>query len=251
MIARIKPNAPAQLDTGEYSGIDNLEVMEVARKYRAYLTSLVVDAAPPGAGQSGRLQLLDFGAGAGSYAADLRAAGHDVVCVELDSTLRDRLTADGFPSVRSVADLGDRQFDVVYTMNVLEHIEDDVEALRSLRSLVAPGGRLVVYVPAFTVLFTAMDTKVGHLRRYRRRNLIAAVERAGFTVERCEYADSLGFLATLAYRLVGSRKGDLNPSAIAAYDRFAFPVSRAVDRVSGRFFGKNLALVARTGQETP
>src|SRR5437588_738887 len=67
---------------------------------------------------------------------------------------------------------------------------------------------------------------------------------AGFRVDRCSYADSLGFLAALAYRAVGNRSGDLNPRSVTVYDRFAFPLSRALDHVTGRLFGKNLALIA-------
>jgi SAM-dependent methyltransferase len=229
------------MTTDAYGGVDNLEVMEVATNYRRFLTDLVASVADPVDGQ----RLLDFGVGVGTHAEELRALGYDVSCVESDDGLRARLGSRGFRAVKSVAELGDERFDLVYSFNVLEHIADDLGALCDLRRVSAPGATLVLYVPAFQLLYTAMDRKIGHLRRYRRRHLVGAVERAGYHVQQCRYADSLGFFASLAYRAAGDRNGDLNEATVAAYDRYAFPLSRALDRGTGRWFGKNLVLLGR------
>ncbi|HEX6476234.1 MAG TPA: methyltransferase domain-containing protein [Acidimicrobiales bacterium] len=235
------------MTTEAYTGVDNLEVMEVATNYRRFLTDLVASVLDPVDGQ----RVLDFGVGVGTHAEEVRALGYDVSCVETDDTLRERLRSRGFRAVRSPDELGDERFDVVYSFNVLEHIADDGRALRELRRVTAPGGTLVLYVPAFQLLYSAMDRKIGHLRRYRRRQLVSAVEQAGYGVCQCRYADSLGFFATLAYRAGGSRRGDLNEAAVAAYDRYAFPLSRALDRGVGRWFGKNLVLVGRAEDTRP
>ena len=187
---------------------------------------------------------MDFGAGTGTHAASMRDRGYDVTCIEIDPTLqrvlRDRgLTVGEAPSAFEPA-----SFDVAYSMNVIEHIVDDEQALASLVRCVRPGGRLVVFVPAFPLLFSSMDEKVGHVRRYRRRGLVDLVTRAGFEVDRCRYVDSLGFPATLAYKALGSRDGDLGEGSLGFYDRVVFPVSRGLDRVLGRVVGKNLLLVA-------
>lgn len=234
------------MSTGSYTGTDNLEVMEVAVNYRRYLTGLVTQVLGPD-GRSRRL--LDFGAGVGTQALALRSLGYDVTCVELDDTLRRRLSDMGFASAATVEELKGQVFDLAYTMNVLEHIHDDVGALRGVRDVVVPGGELVVYVPAFEVLYTAMDRKVGHVRRYRRAQLVRTVTAAGFDVRRVAYADSLGFLAALAYRVAGNRRGDLDERAVAVYDRFVFPPSRMLDRVTWPAFGKNLVLVARRRED--
>lgn len=232
---------PSGTSTGAYSGVDNLEVMEVATNYRRFLTHLVSSAAGPADGQ----RLLDFGVGVGTHAEELRALGYDVSCVETDDGLRQDLQSRGFRAAVAVEELGSERFDIVYSFNVLEHVADDVGSLRLLRQVTAPGGTLVLYVPAFQLLYTAMDRKVGHLRRYRRRQLMSRVEEAGYRVERCRYADSLGFLAAMIYRIAGSREGDLNEHAVAAYDRFAFPASRVLDRPLGRWLGKNLIVIGR------
>jgi SAM-dependent methyltransferase len=195
-------------------------------------------------GPPGAAPILDFGTGAATHAQALRRRGYDVTCVESDAGLRTRICDLGFTACATFEELDGQRFPAAYTLNVLEHIDDDVGALRLLHAALEPGGTLVVYVPAFQALYTSMDRKVGHVRRYRRNDLVQKVGAAGFRVEHCSYADSLGFLATLAYRAVGNRSGDLNPRSVAAYDRFAFPLSRALDHVTGRLFGKNLALVA-------
>ena len=74
--------------------------------------------------------------------------------------------------------------------------------------------------------------------------LRAKVEAAGFAVLAAEYVDSLGFLATLAYRFAGSAGGAIDRRALRFYDRFVFPVSRWSDRALKRVIGKNVLVVA-------
>jgi SAM-dependent methyltransferase len=224
-----------------YTGVDNLEVMASAKNYLRFLNDSIAQVAGPHrAGQ----RILDFGAGVGTHAFDLRQRGYDVACAEIDEEMRARLTVAGFDAKASTAAFEAETFDVVYTMNVLEHIEDDLGALQGLHRVLKPSGRLVVYVPALQVLFSSMDRKVGHLRRYHRRPLMELVSEAGFAVESGAYVDSLGYFSTLVYKAVGSRKGDISTGSVSLYDRVVFPVSRAADRIVGRGFGKNLLVVA-------
>jgi SAM-dependent methyltransferase len=229
-----------------YSGIGNLEVMAEARNYVRFLNDQISEAAGPPDPLS---PLLDFGAGAGTHAREMRGRGYEVDCIEIDPTLMAVLADDGFSVWDATSALGGRSYSTCYTMNVLEHIPDDVAALRGVNSVMDPNGSLVVYVPAFQMLFSAMDTKVGHLRRYRRRQLMAVVEEAGFSISRCVYVDSIGFLAALVFRLVGNDDGELGTRSVSLYDRFLFPVSRVCDVALRRVLGKNLLLVASPNAE--
>lgn len=230
----------SQRDGGaDYTGADNLEVMKEAVNYNRYLLELIRKHA--GDARS----VIDFGAGAGTFAAPTAQAGFDLTAVELDDGLRTHLGRLGLRAAASTAELPAGSFDYAYTLNVLEHINDDVAALRELRKILKPGARLLVYVPAFPVLYTSMDAKVGHVRRYKRDSLVASVSAAGFTIDRVEYADSIGFFATLAFRLTDRGSGDINLRLLKLYDRVVFPLSRALDLLTRRWFGKNLVLVAQ------
>ncbi len=227
-----------------YGGADNLEVMREAENYNNYLLCTVRNHAGGGA------RVLDFGAGGGQFAVPLAAHGLAVTALEPDATLRGKIQRSGVTAVGAPDQLADSSFEYIYTLNVLEHIADDVAALRQLHSKLTPGGTLLVYVPAFPALYTRMDARVGHVRRYTRKTLIAAVRSAGFTIDRVEYVDSLGFFATLLFKVVGDRGGDINPRALRLYDRAVFPLSRLLDAVTQRWFGKNLLLVAHSDAAT-
>ena len=96
-----------------------------------------------------------------------------------------------------------------------------------------------------------MDQKVGHVRRYRLTELVEKCQKAGFEVTAGGYVDSLGFLASLAYRLLGTGDGTLNGNTVRLYDRHVFPLSRMLDTLTGRFFGKNAWVHARRPDTNP
>ena len=222
-----------------YQGTDNLEIMVDARNYNRFLVDLVARHA---GGKSH--QAVDFGAGIGTIAAMLRERGLSVICVETDAAQRRTLSERGFVAVAGLANLGDGTLPYAYSLNVLEHIQDDRAVVGDLARKLSPGGRLFVYVPAFSLLYSSMDRKVGHFRRYRRAGLVKLMEEAGLNVTRARYVDSLGFLATLAYKALGSNTGDLNRQSIIIFDRFIFPMNRVFDWILGRLIGKNLYVVA-------
>jgi SAM-dependent methyltransferase len=208
--------------------------MQEAVNYNRYLLDTVRNYAPP------RARVLDFGAGGGQFAAPLSAMGLNITALEPDQLLQQRLRAQGLRAVGSTDELPDASLDYIYTLNVLEHIEDDEAALRSLYAKLSDNGKLLIYVPAFPVLYTSMDAKVRHIRRYTRDSLMSRVKAAGFHIEHVSYADSIGFFATLLFKWIGNKDGNVSIGALKLYDRAVFPLSRALDTLTGRWFGKNL-----------
>jgi SAM-dependent methyltransferase len=139
---------------------------------------------------------------------------------------------------------------VIFTSNVLEHIEDDRAVLASLRERLSPGGVLIVFVPAFMLLWTRLDDKVGHFRRYTKRELATRLEQSGLRVAQARYFDSAGFAVALLFRLAGSGDGEPSSRALALYDRYVVPASRVLDILLSRFLGKNVFAVAERSRRS-
>lgn len=222
----------------EYSGAENLEVMDDAVNYNAYLSRLVRAYALP------TDRILDFGAGIGTFSLPLKREGFDISCVEPDPRQLQRVTENEVPGFSDLAAVPDETYDYIFTLNVLEHVEDDQAALRDVARKLKHGGRLLIYVPAFQLLFSSMDRAVGHCRRYRLEDLSEQVSSAGFEIKEARYVDSVGFIASLAFKYIGSKDGSLNRNAVILFDRLAFPVSLLLDLATKRLFGKNLLIVA-------
>ncbi|MGW0251600.1 class I SAM-dependent methyltransferase [Nocardia goodfellowii] len=223
-----------------YTGRDNLEAMSGAVNYNRFLIDCVDKHVT-----SPNLRILDFGAGSGTYAEMLAARQIIPDCLEPDTELRKLLHAKGYCVVEDATrQSGTDTYSLIYTFNVLEHIKNDQEALEQIASRLCSGGTLVVYVPALEVLFTSMDTKVGHYRRYRRTQLNRILRNAGLEVVESRYCDPIGFFATLVYKIAGSDDGSINPRALHFYDRLVFPLSKALQRMTGKLFGKNVLVVA-------
>jgi SAM-dependent methyltransferase len=75
------------------------------------------------------------------------------------------------------------RFDLIGMFDVIEHLADDVGALRDVTRLLRPGGKLVLTVPAHMGLWSYADEFAGHYRRYARRELTEKLARAGLRVE--------------------------------------------------------------------
>jgi len=160
----------------------------------------------------------------------LRERGVSVLCIEPDPAQCARIREAGMTAFAGLDALPDGSLCYVYSLNVLEHIEDDESALRLIATKLASEGRLLLCGPAFQLLFSSMDRKVGHFRRYRRQQLIGLARRAGLKVVVARYADSLGFLATLVYKMAGVRYR-LHRSAIQRHVR---PVHFSVEALLRR-----------------
>jgi len=107
-------------------------------------------------------------------------------------------------------------FDLVTALDALEHFADDAAALRELHRVCRPGGSLVLTVPAFGWLWGSVDELGHHHRRYRRRELAARVEAAGFEIVLDRYFNSLLFPGVAAVRLLSRALRRLVPGRSGA-----------------------------------
>ncbi len=193
---------------------------------------------------------IEVGSGLGDYALEWIQSVPRLTCTEADPSrllaLKDRMADEPRVTVRELLlptnERGTHSAAVSY--NVLEHIEDHVGALRSVRGLLRPGGAVILVVPAFEFAMSPVDVTVGHVRRYTKKTMRAALTEAGFAVERLHYANALGLIgyyaATSVFRLVPT-EGPM----VRFYDRFVLPVTREAERLVRPPFGQSVFAVGR------
>ncbi|WP_307849612.1 class I SAM-dependent methyltransferase [Qaidamihabitans albus] len=134
--------------------------------------------------------------------------------------------------------------DTLIAINVLEHIEDDTDALRRLSDSIRPGGNIVLFVPGYQQLYGEFDRKVGHFRRYTPGTVTEAAEAAGLSVRLARPVNFLGAFAWWAAVRKGGA-GAPNRKLVAIYDRLVVPVTKAVEKVVRVPFGQSVLCVAR------
>lgn len=146
-------------------------------------------------GPMARGRLLEIGCGAGAFLNDLSGIGFDCVAVESSKAAYDLATYinsknENVKIYSEVRESWKADFDYCLSFEVLEHIEDDRSALEQWGSLIRPGGRLILSVPAHQKRWSDDDVWAGHFRRYEREGLKRLLKQAGYSVE---YMECYGF----------------------------------------------------------
>lgn len=201
-------------------------------------------------------KVLEVGAGTGHNTEILARHATSVTALEPDPSLFDI-------AQRNCAGLSNVQFlcstlrdhvhsghdaggvtSVVY-VNVLEHIENDLDELRLAYKLLSSGGHVVVFSPARPSYYGTLDQSSLHFRRYSSREAEALLSTAGFELVRLEQHDPLGgVLYFILYRVL--RVKSAGRTSVFAYDNIVLPVSQLVARMTKyRLAGKNILFIGR------
>lgn len=228
-----------------YFGLD-LDAMSVADRY----SREIVRGFSPYLGQ----RVAEVGAGIANISVLLLERGlTELLAIEPDHLMHERLAERLKPYANAVACKGllstvieqgrIEAVDSVVSVNVLEHVEDDVEDLARMHSVLRPGGHLCLWVPAVPALYSRFDRMLGHYRRYRKTELAAKLRGAGFQILQLGYRDVVGLFAWfLCCRVLGRA---LTRRSVGLYDRLVVPVTSSVGRWVHPPLGKNLLAVAR------
>lgn len=233
---------PATFDEADEGLLEVLEGLEQTKNYSAWIIDLISPHV------SGRI--LEVGAGRGTYSTYFATRGHltalepsEAHCAALRERLRDQ------PNVVVInaqldGSAAPGSYDTVVLLNVLEHIADDHRALGDIYESLAPGGKIILWVPAFEALYGKFDERIGHYRRYRRNQLLAVLHNVGFQQVTARYTNMPGFFAWwIVVRLL--RRSTTTGRLASIYDRFFIPVVRRVERVVHFPVGQSLLVVAQ------
>jgi len=223
-----------------YTGQDNLEVMQGAKNYNQYQRDFLIDEIDK-IKNRGIIKVLDFGAGIGTYADLIRGKSISVECVEVDPGQAKILRQKGY-KVYSELDEVHSKYDMIYSLNVLEHIKDDAIILEKLKNKLKEKGLILVYVPAFMVLFTKLDILVEHHRRYKIIDMHNLSKKSNIHLRSVKYCDPIGFFAALTYRFIGG-SGNLNHNSVKIFDKYLFPLSISLEKFTKNILGKNVLAI--------
>ena len=186
-------------------------------------------------------RILEIGCGTGHNLPMLARFGA-VEAIEIDPAAR------GIAAERLGRPVGDAPlpelpgvdrgaYDLVAVLDVVEHIEDDVAALKAMASLLKPGGKILIAVPAHQWMWSAHDVVNHHHRRYSKRTLTAAIAAAGLKPHKLRWFNSLLFPLAAAARIAGRIRGK--------DDSDDSPPSKPVNALFERIFRLERHLVGR------
>ena len=192
---------------------------------------------------------LEVGAGIGDYAQVWSRPGRVLTASEADpdrlAVLRARFAGRTDVVVRElevpITETADHS--AVVALNVLEHIEDDVAALRSFAGLVRPGGTVVLIVPAFEIAMSDFDREIGHYRRYTRKTLTRAFVAAGLRPVEVHYVNAVGLLGWIVLMRLLRKRTDETP--VSFFDRALVPLLRRAEARVRPPFGQSVFAVAQ------
>jgi SAM-dependent methyltransferase len=195
-------------------------------------------------------EILDGGCGSGIFLRHLRALGYErIEGFEPSAPLREASRRQGAITVHRR--FPEKIYDAIFLLDVLEHVEDDEEILRTVFDHLGEGGRLYLSVPAHPSLWSGHDEVNMHRRRYTRAGLRRLLPAAGFQVERLSYWNMLLFPPVALRRLLWKGAGSLEIGrALAPFSALAglaLRLENAIVLKTDLPLGLSLIAVARRG----
>jgi SAM-dependent methyltransferase len=132
-------------------------------------------------------------------------------------------------------------YDTIIAINVIEHIENDEAVIRNMHRLLVSGGRIIILVPAYQLLFNKLDSGLGHFRRYTAARIVNTVQAHGFSVQRAFYFNFIGILGW-SFSGILQQNGKIPDWQIKLYNVLV-PLFRVIDRITFRAAGLSVICV--------
>jgi SAM-dependent methyltransferase len=225
-------------------------IMSNASNYKAYLFSFIKPYI--------KGNILEIGSGIGNITEEIINSGiiiDAVTCIEQDAGCLEYLKEKfaetdkiklnfiqgSFPQkMKESLNL----FDMIFHFNVLEHIQNDVEALNTCFNLLKKGGNMIIYVPAFKSLYGSMDENLHHYRRYSASGLSKKLKDAGFEIVYLKYCNISGFFGWFINNRVLKIQSQKS-GQVSLFDKVILPLQQFLEKFIPMPFGQNIAAVVK------
>ncbi len=199
-------------------------------------------------------KVIEVGAGIGQFTELLKTINsvkkilaiepHEPFVKRLKQTFPDIETIRG--TIKSVN--LNSQWDGIVCINVLEHIEDDLDELKHYNMLLKNNnGNLCLFVPARKELYSEIDAYFGHYRRYTRKELKNKLNQSGFNIVKIHYFNFVGYFSWfIIFKML--KKQTFNPTAVKTFDKFILPTMHLLEyNILRPPFGQSLIAIAKAG----
>ena len=217
-----------------------LEFFDISDNYRSYQIELF--------GNYVVKEILEVGAGRGKIIEILaQNSEKEFTLLELDKNFFDILN-NKFNSKNikvleeRTQNIKEKKFDTIFYLDVIEHIEDDRFELDTAYNLLKKKGHLIIIVPAFQILFSKFDQKVGHFRRYRKEFFKRYSDEKNLKIKKLVYFDFLGFFIILFSKLLNLTNSKKTTLGIKIWN-FLIPLSRLIDKITFHSIGKSIVCI--------
>lgn len=227
----------------KYQGLTTLEVLEGAEHYNKWITDQFLPYA--------KTPLLEIGSGTGNLSRFF-ITKPNVFLSDIDSGLLKNLQQK-FPSKsKQIIHLDIEKeapkhlkntFRSIIGINVLEHIKYDDKALTTMYSLLQKNGNLFLLVPAKKFAYTQLDKRLGHFRRYEKKEIQEKLRNAGFVIESLYFFNFIGLVSWVVRDKI-EQGNHLKPYQVILFDKIV-PALRVIESFCKPFIGVSLIIRAK------
>jgi SAM-dependent methyltransferase len=233
----------------ENTGYEALNVLSNAHAFNKWMYSAICPYAYD--------NILEIGSGLGNISKYFILNGDTITLSDIDEYYVDFLKKEfqRFPNVKGYLSIDLQKkdfkmsypglaenFDSVFLLNVLEHLEDDSYAIQNCRYMLKKNGILIILVPAYSFLFSEMDKQLNHYRRYTAKKLADKIRKEGFEVQKSFYFNAMGITAWLYGKLMKHKS--LPHGEMKFYNKLV-PIGKVLDKLFFNKIGLSAIAVAK------